>query len=568
MLSIEKAVLSHVKKRGADYYAIPPKDNRVAVAGASIAGLACALGLAQKQYQVTVFDTLDGWGGSLRGHPKFEVFDEDFRSQFSAVKVEFIFGAEIDERRSEFETVYEAPDNGDPIYEIVEGAFEAVRIETYLQTNKYPEPQINTPERPADSRSGSEFSEQETQAEASRCLQCDCSACIDACVMLRQFRKEPRRLALEFFTDAHVNPPLNTHSLTREAYSCTDCGMCKAACPKDIDLGILFYEYRKMRAENDTVPTAFHDVFLRRMKKYNAEGRDIPPSGDSKYVFFPGCSVSTEIPAASKRVYAYLREKFGAGLLEHCCGSPEKWAGLDNEQLTVNSEQYTYIYACPSCYETLHETYPELKLISVYELLDDFDKPEIPRSELTIFHACSARENETLQRSVEKLAAASGIEYQGSELSCCGYGGQTQLANPSLFRDTVNERKALNPNPYLVYCANCRDTFKRQGKECYHVLELLFPSDDGELKSPLIIPDDAREYMSDNLISESDILEVINNAEDSGDKFVAPDGSFTASLERGALTYWVEYRVDSGNGNFEIISAYYHRMKFRQEGQR
>ena len=55
-------------------------------------GLACALNLAQKRYQVTVFDKEAGWGGSLRSHPRFAEFDADIALQFSAVEVEFRFG--------------------------------------------------------------------------------------------------------------------------------------------------------------------------------------------------------------------------------------------------------------------------------------------------------------------------------------------------------------------------------------------------------------------------------------------------------------------------------------------
>ena len=35
--------------------------------------------MAQKKYPVTVFDAQSGWGGHLRSHPNFSVFEEDDR---------------------------------------------------------------------------------------------------------------------------------------------------------------------------------------------------------------------------------------------------------------------------------------------------------------------------------------------------------------------------------------------------------------------------------------------------------------------------------------------------------
>ena len=53
---VEAACLRYAKDRKPQAYVIPPKDKRIAVIGAGPAGLSCALNLAQKKYQVTVFD--------------------------------------------------------------------------------------------------------------------------------------------------------------------------------------------------------------------------------------------------------------------------------------------------------------------------------------------------------------------------------------------------------------------------------------------------------------------------------------------------------------------------------
>ncbi|MDR2530893.1 MAG: 4Fe-4S dicluster domain-containing protein [Oscillospiraceae bacterium] len=559
--AVERTMLSNVKKRGADFYAIPPKPQRILIIGAGLRGLACALGLAQKQYQVTVTDPQDGWGGAIRSHPKFDVFDADFRDQFSAVKVEFRYG-EMNPETSGYDAVLTAVDRDDPIASIVDGAADALRLETYVQTGVMPEAQPSA-YRCTESPPPRELSEPEARAESARCEQCDCSACLDACPMLKSYRKDPKRLALEFFTDAFVNPPLSTHSMTREAYSCMDCGACKAACPQSIDLGRLFHAYRRMRFENGTTPAAFHDIFLRRMERFNESGRVLAPLDGSRYVYFPGCAVATELPDTSARAFDFLRERYGAGLLERCCGSPLIWAGVDSEppKLDLNA---TYIYACPSCAESLRAQLPNIATLSVYDLLSGTGIADAPT--FTLFHACAARDNHALQGAVERLASGASLTVNRSTLNCCGYGGQTQLANPRQYRETVESNVRSDSNPYLVYCANCRETFKRQGKECYHILELLFPAANVNDALPLTIPDDVRDYMAANLILERDVLDVIRYAESSGEKFTTADGSLIASLVRGALTYWVEYRPIGDS--FEVSSAYYHRMKFRQGGAR
>ena len=120
---IEAACLRYAKDRRPESYVIPPKENRVAVVGAGLAGLSLALNLAQKKYPVTVFDKEEGWGGCLRSHPRFAEFDAEIALQFSTVEAEFRFGTEVKslDELDGFDAVYVATGAGGDSFGLCEG---------------------------------------------------------------------------------------------------------------------------------------------------------------------------------------------------------------------------------------------------------------------------------------------------------------------------------------------------------------------------------------------------------------------------------------------------------------
>ena len=79
-----------------------------------------------------------------------------------------------------------------------------------------------------------------------------------------------------------------------------------------------------------------------------------------------------------------------------------------------------------------------------------------------------------MESAVRELARVAGVTV--SELPeknrCCGHGGHIRVANPSLYDEIVQHRAEAGEQPYLVYCANCRDVFAWRGKPCAHVLDV------------------------------------------------------------------------------------------------
>ena len=119
---VEAACVRYVKNRKPQSYAIPPKQERIAVVGAGVAGLSCALNLAQKKFNVTVFEKADTWGGALRDHDRFAEFADEFELQFSAVKVDFRYNTGITslEELAEYDAVYVATGEGGESFGLLE----------------------------------------------------------------------------------------------------------------------------------------------------------------------------------------------------------------------------------------------------------------------------------------------------------------------------------------------------------------------------------------------------------------------------------------------------------------
>ena len=656
---VESACIKHTKNQKPDSYVIPPKTERIAIIGAGAAGLSAALCIAQKNYMVTVFDRSSNWGGSLRAHPNFKDFDADIALQFSSVTPEFKYGVEIKSlaELDEFDMIYVATGAGgrdfgllsgwdskylnthepkvflggaltgaDTITGIAQGKSVSKTAEYFLQTGKaYPAvgnvasvcsiapPIAATPPAhriiPADPCG---YTEDEAKAEALRCMNCDCDRCLKSCEMLDMFRKKPKKIAMEVYADTQVNPPFSSHTITRQAYSCNMCGHCTDICPMDIDLGGLLRLSREARTQDPAYPEALHDYWLREMDFSIGDASFFaPPKNNSKcdYVFFPGCQLGAHNPAHVIESYKFLEKIYNTGIFTGCCGAPAYWAG-DNDRQNTNFEEIrkiwreldkaAFVFACATC-ESLFQTFlPEIPHVSLYELMAQSDEICAGRiyDNASVFDPCNARGSREMERAVRKLAETSGAKL--TELPeknrCCGYGGHMSLANPDLYSRITENRAGLGNDPYIVYCANCREVFLSRKKECTHILDIALDlpynpilskihekrENALKVKSTLMkhvtgadfvpevrewdsiqlnLSDELANSIEKKLISQNDIKETIWYAEKSGDLFVDESGTLRCCLQKPVITFWVAYKKSDGDER-EILEAYSHRMKF------
>jgi hypothetical protein len=239
--------------------------------------------------------------------------------------------------------------------------------------------------------------------------------------------------------------------------------------------------------------------------------------------------------------------------------------------------------------------------------------PEFKRS--AVFDPCSARGFDGMQTSVRDILTRAGAEIVplDERNRCCGYGGHMRVANPSLYDEIVGARAAMSDAPYVVYCANCRETFASYGKRSAHILDIALglippehppsiserrnnalalshefaggdsagatrPSSPDWSGLSLVMDDSLRESIDRRLISEDDVRECIYRAELNGDFFESPAGGPRSDgedddasvrlccLERTVLTYWTLYTPLSP-GVYRVLDAYYHRMRLESGDQ-
>lgn len=498
---------------------------------------------------------------------------------------------------------------------------------------------------PAIATSGDAFTEDECIAEANRCIRCQCDACTSYCDIVDYFNKMPVKMRDEIFLSCKPAGSLVHKSPARKyVAACTMCGLMEEACPEHIDLcGMVKYARHKMH-DADKVPAAYRQYFIRDMDFANGEAASVKRSAPiyantekakspdtCNYAFFPGCNLGALDPEYVLKPYKWLLSQDPhTALLLRCCGVPVDWNGdkdlHDKEVIKLKNDwedlgKPVLIMACMSCRKHINEYLPEIKTISLYEIMVNlgFKKTkavkssdiyrgsaftESPKEIFSVFDPCSARNQDDVQSSVRALAASSGICTEelpkGDKHGCCGFGGMGSIAAPDFAEYVAEKRSELSENPYLVYCSNCRDVFCDRGKKAVHILDILFDIDAEcvrpqpdvtqrrinrtilkkrllkeiwkeefkmetyENKCNLIISDEIREKINKQKILAEDICEVISHSEATGRRTFDPETChYKAYKEIGYITCWVEY--SPADSDYEIHNVYTHRMKIELE---
>lgn len=532
--AMEKACVKYATRKDATSYNLPKKKERVAVIGGGISGLACALRLANKKYDVLVFERGDKLGGKLLDFPDRDIYLEDIERQLACEKenleIELNTTVEDLSELRGFDCVYIATGKGgnsfgenkriekisdlavwrggcllgkDIIRSVADGFEVAKAIEAYTKTGRQEEPlkyreteviidEINL-EVAKVVPAGEIYSDEEVKEEAARCIRCKCDFCIRFCDLANYLDKWPLEMRDDIVTTVMSSESMiHKTPAIRLMNSCTHCGICTDVCPPHIDLDNMIAEAKFLLHKNGKMPPAFHGFWLDDMRYANSEISKIcslaPGKDKAEYAFFPGCHLGAANPEYVKSTYGWLLDKYpGMGLLLRCCGVPADWAG--NEEMSKQEVSSLIsdwkdlgspilVTACSSCQKYIGRIAPEIEIVSLYELMAENPEELIrgEQGEFFLFNPCAARGNEDVKEAVRKILDCGNIGYDEvfDEYGCCGFGGNIEVANPGLRADIIDKRKSLSEKAYITYCINCRDAFLQADKPAVHILDLIF----------------------------------------------------------------------------------------------
>lgn len=338
------------------------------------------------------------------------------------------------------------------------------------------------------------FSEEDAVKEATRCLSCECKLCMKECVMLNDYCECPKDLFGGILETGQVEPII--------PFSCNMCSQCTLACPKDFPIKDRFMEVRKEMVKNNNgkSPMKGHNAIemhqaLGFSKLFNVAEKS--KTGKTKRVFIPGCSLPSYNSDLVGNILEYLQTIYpDIGCILKCCGKPtkalgqydkfkERYGELQKEIDKLGADEI--IVACQSCFLTMTEYSPNQKVTSLWELLPEIGLPEGCKgkgkdSDITfaIHDSCSTRNRATIHEGVRWIIDELGYKteeppHTKENAKCCGFGGMIVPANPDLAGRVMNARTAEVESDYMVtYCAACRESMVKGGKQAVHLLDLVF----------------------------------------------------------------------------------------------
>ena len=338
------------------------------------------------------------------------------------------------------------------------------------------------------------FDDEMAAEEADRCLQCECKDCVQQCEFLDQYCEHPKELMKKLLED-----PSEVDNLAM-SYFCNLCDTCTTYCPNDFELADIFLDIREEMVDAGEGPldghnpvTKFHQplgfssLFTTKLPDKKA--------GETKRVFFPGCSLSSYAPEVVAKTYDYLQENLpGTGFLLKCCGAPthmvgqhegfdERFGDMIEDVKDLGATEI--ITACPDCTHTILDNAPDdIEVTTLYEVLDEIGIPEDKKGSadgktITIHDSCQTRDFPEIHESVRHIANDLGLEveefeHSGEDTRCCGFGGMVLLANEDLSTDIMERRANQTDEDIVTYCAACRESMTMADANSFHLLEFLF----------------------------------------------------------------------------------------------
>lgn len=188
-------------------------------------------------------------------------------------------------------------------------------------------------------------------------------------------------------------------------------------------------------------------------------------------VFFPSCKAVASYPEASKKLAAYLKDKYQIDPIG-CCKVKGKMLNDDDQAILV----------CLNCSRVLEGNQQEF-IWNIIDQDDNFIFHDYHGIQMTLQDCHLANNKQEVKKAIRSLMKKMNIDTVENEAlndHCPSY----EIAGYHLKQKlTEEEKKAYFTNKYnkattdviVSYCKYCNDGVLFSNKQGKHILELLFP---------------------------------------------------------------------------------------------
>lgn len=209
-------------------------------------------------------------------------------------------------------------------------------------------------------------------------------------------------------------------------------------------------------------------------------------------LFWPGCALLNLDGELLEKTLAVLRRAEPTiQLCTCCCGQPSAYLfpqqakkGQERLRTLLKQQGVQRIYtACPNCTIQLKQLHA-CDVYSVWPLLAQLcDKEDIQHTEGSfIWHdPCVTKRDTEQQNAVRQLLKLSGCDvieptHNGENTICCGNFHMLHTLRPEKSAEVRQRRLSEFPQErrILSSCEGCLGAFRGEGRDCLHLLELLF----------------------------------------------------------------------------------------------
>ncbi len=354
---------------------------------------------------------------------------------------------------------------------------------------------------------GESYTLEEGQAEAARCIQCQCMQCVKECVYLQKYGSFPRAYTRQIYNNTAI--VMGDHKANSLINGCMLCDQCTEICPERFSMAEVCLDARQDMVEKNYMPPSAYEFAVEDMLSASQSPcalllKDPTFAENPSHAFFPGCQLAAARSEQVMALYDLLRKENahphiqGLGLMLHCCGIPAHWAGqkaLAEQSLQELERQWeslgkpTLIMACASCMKMFSIHIPHIPTVSLWEILvpimADQQESQPQNKELlacSLHHPCAARTNTTWQEAIKQLlepyAKITPHKHQSSTTPCCGFGGNVWCSQPDLAHTATTALAEVlyeetQQDVSLVSCVMCQDRLLKTGKNCLHILDML-----------------------------------------------------------------------------------------------